>query len=102
MRVEEGTTSEPTGPTSLPISSFNSWSASITQIVEALLAVNSASGRLRDANSSDRAGFTNEGLDSRNSFAHGSFARRIDSLYPAMRSLIVSRWEFAAMHVILL
>src|ERR1700730_5166806 len=102
MRVEEGTTSEPTGPTSLPISMFNSWSVSITQIVEALLAVNSASGRLRDPNSSDSADFTDEGLDTRSSFGHGSFGRRIDSLYPAMRSLMVSRWEFAAMQVIFL
>ncbi len=74
----------------------------MTQIVEALLAVNSASGRFRDANSSVRADLTSAGLDKRNSFGHGSFARRIASLYPVMRSLIVSKWEFAAMHVIFL
>src|SRR5882757_1523234 len=94
--------SKPTSATSLPISMFNSWSVSITQIVEELLAVNTASGRLRDPNSSDRADFTEEGLDTRNSFGHGSFARRIDSLYPAMRSLMVRRWEFAAIQVIFL
>src|ERR1700722_2435512 len=102
MRVKKSTSSNPATATSLPISIFNSWSVSITQIVAALLAVNNASGRLGEANSSDKADFAEEKSDNRTSLGHGSFACFIVSLYPIMRCLIVNRCGFTATHLILL
>lgn len=91
IRVKKSTSSKPATATSLPISIFNCWSASITHMVAALLAVNNASGRSGEANRSDKADFAEEKSDNRTSLGHGRFACFIDSLYPIMRCLMVSR-----------
>jgi hypothetical protein len=81
----------PTSDTSFPILIFMSRSVSITQIVDALFAVNKPSERLRDAKSSERDAFVSAGLDNSNDFARGSFALRRDSSYPPIRALIVRK-----------
>src|ERR1039458_8456957 len=66
--------SKPTSAKSLPSLIFSSLSASMTQIVVMLLAVNNASGGLREANSFDSAGF-------------------VDACFGAVP--LLHRWEFS-------